>query len=45
MENADKYAECLELTAVKESNHTHLAEDIDFCISQVDYLCQGPFWC
>jgi len=38
MENGDKTAERLEMAAVKEGNHTHVAVDIAWRISQIDYL-------
>jgi len=40
MENGDKTAEHLEMDAVRESNHTHAAVDIDWRASQIDCLCQ-----
>ena len=43
MENGDKTAECLEMAAVQEGNHTPAADDIDWCVHQVDCLCQGQF--
>jgi len=33
MENGDKTAECLEMAAMKEGNHTHVALDIDWRVS------------
>ena len=39
MENGDKTAERLEMAAVKESNHTHAADDNDWRVSQIDCLC------
>jgi hypothetical protein len=39
MENGDKTAEHLEMAAVKEDNHTHLAVQIDWRVSQINYLC------
>ena len=40
MENGDKTAERLERAAEKEGNHTHVAVDIDWIVSQFDCLCQ-----
>ena len=40
MENGDKTAERLEMAAVKEGNHTHVAVDIDLRLSYIDCLCQ-----
>jgi hypothetical protein len=40
MENGDKNAERLEMAAAKEGNHTHVAVDIDWCVPQIDCLCQ-----
>jgi hypothetical protein len=38
MENGDKTAERLEMAAGKEGNHTPVAVDIDWCVSQIDCL-------
>jgi hypothetical protein len=38
MENGDKTAESLELAAVKEGYNTHAAVDIDWRVSQIDWL-------
>jgi len=40
METGDKTAEHLEMGAVKESNHTLAADDIDWGVSQIDTLCE-----
>jgi len=40
METDDKTAEHLEMTAVKEGNHTLAADDIDWCVSLIDCLCE-----
>jgi len=40
METGDKTAERLEMTAVKEGNCTLAADDIDWCVSQIDCLCE-----
>jgi len=40
MENVEKPAEHLQITAVKEGNHTHAADDINQCVSQIKCLCQ-----
>jgi len=39
METGDKTAECLEMAAVKEGNHTLGADDIDQCVSQIGCHC------
>jgi len=36
METGDKTVERLEMAAVKEGNHTLAADDIDWCVSQID---------
>jgi hypothetical protein len=38
MEISDKTAERLEMAAVKEGNRTLAAEDMDWCVSQIDCL-------
>jgi hypothetical protein len=38
MENGNKTVERLEMAAVKEGNHTHVAVDIDWRVSQIDCL-------
>jgi len=43
MENGDQTAERLEMAAVKEGNHTHAAVDIDWLVSQIEFLCQWQF--
>jgi len=43
MESADKTAERLEMVAMKAGNHTHVAVDIDWFVSQIDCLCQWQF--
>ena len=40
METGDETAERLEMAAVKEGNHTLVADDIDWCLSQIDCLCE-----
>jgi hypothetical protein len=40
METGDKTAERLEMAAVKEGNHTLGADDIDWCVFQIDCLCE-----
>ena len=40
METGDKTVEHLEMAAVKEGNHIHTVDDIDWRISEIDYLCQ-----
>ena len=40
METGDKTAERLEMAAVKEGNRTIVADDIDWCVFQVDCLCE-----
>jgi len=40
MQNGEKTAEHLEMAAVKEGNHTHAADDIDWPDSQIDSLYQ-----
>jgi len=40
MEKGDKTAERLEMAAVKEFNHTHAADYIDWRVSHIDCLCQ-----
>jgi len=40
METSDKTAECLEMAAVKEGNRTLAADDIDWCVSQIECLCE-----
>jgi len=40
MENADKTAKHLQMAAVKKSNRTLAADDIDCCVSQIDCLCE-----
>jgi len=43
MESADETAERLEMAAVKAGNHTHVAVDFDWFVSQMDCLCQWQF--
>ena len=40
METGDKTAERLEMAAVKEGNRTLAVDDIDWCVSQIDCLCE-----
>ena len=43
MECADKTAEHMEMVAVKAGNHTHVADDIDWCVSEMECLGQWQF--
>jgi len=43
MDSGDKTAERLEMAAVKAGNHTHVAVDINWIVSQIDSLCQWQF--
>jgi hypothetical protein len=36
MESAVKTAECLEMAGVMAGNRTHVADDIDWCVSQIE---------
>ena len=38
MENCNQTVEHWGMAAVKEGNHTHAADDIDWCVSQIDSL-------
>ena len=40
METGDKTAEHLEMAAVKEGNRTLAADEVDWCVSQIDCLCE-----
>jgi len=40
METGDKNAERLEMAVVKEGSRTLAADDIDWCVSQIDCLCE-----
>jgi len=40
MVTGDKTAERLEMAAVKEGNHTLAVGDIDWCVSQIECLCE-----
>jgi len=40
MQTGDKTAEHLEMAAVKEGNRTLVADDIHWCVSQIDCLCK-----
>jgi hypothetical protein len=40
METGEKTAERLEMAAVKERHCTLAADDIDWCVSQIDCLCE-----
>jgi len=40
MENGDKTEKRLEMAAVKAGNHTHVAVDMDWRVSQIDCLCR-----
>ena len=40
METAGKPAERQEMATVKECKCTLVAEDIDYCVSQIDCLCE-----
>jgi len=39
METGGETAERMEMAAVKEGNLTLAADDIDWCVSQIDCLC------
>jgi hypothetical protein len=43
MESADKTVERLEMAPGKAGKHIHVAVDIDWFLSQIDYLCQWQF--
>jgi hypothetical protein len=43
MESADEIVERPEMAAVKAGNHTNVAVDLDWCVSQIDCLCQWQF--
>jgi hypothetical protein len=40
MGTSDRTAERLEMADVKEGNRTLVADDIDWCVSQIDCLCE-----
>ena len=40
MENFNQTVEHLQMTAVKVGNYTHAEHDIDWCVSQINCLCQ-----
>ena len=40
METGDKTAEHHEMAAVQEGNRTLAADDIDWCITQIDSVCE-----
>ena len=40
METGDETVEYLEMAAVKEDNSSLAADDIDWCVAQIDYLCE-----
>jgi len=40
MENGDETDKCLEIAVMKEGNHTHLEDNINWQDSQIDCLCQ-----
>jgi len=40
METGDKTAERLEMVAMKEGNHSHVVNEIDWCVSQIYNLCE-----
>jgi hypothetical protein len=40
MDTGDTTAEHLQMAAVKESNRTLAADEIDWCVSQIDRLCK-----
>ena len=42
METARNTAERLEMAAVNEGNRTLVADDIDWCVAQIDCLCCYP---
>ena len=43
MENGDITGDHLAMAAVKEGNDTHMADDIDWRVSQIDCLCHWQF--
>jgi len=43
IQNAAETEECEEMAAVKKSNHTHVVDDIRWCVSQMDCLCWWQF--
>lgn len=43
MENGDKPVELLEMAAVKNGNHIHVVDDIDWRISQINCLYLWQF--
>lgn len=40
MENGDETLKHLGMAAVKKGNHFHTADNIDWCVSKIDYVCQ-----
>jgi hypothetical protein len=40
METGDNSAEHMEMAAVNEGNRTLAADDIDWCVSQINFLCE-----
>jgi len=43
MKSADKVIKCQEMAGVKAANHTHVADDIDKFVFQMDCHCQWQF--
>jgi len=43
MDHGDETEEQLKITAVNQINYTPVAENIDWCVSQVDCHCQWLF--
>lgn len=43
MENGGRAEAHLAIVAVKESNHMHAGDDIDWCVSRMDCDCYGYF--
>jgi len=43
MENGNNTSDSLEMTAVEEVNHTHTADDIDWCVSKITWHCKWQF--
>jgi len=40
METGDKTAERIEMAAVKQGNRTIVADNIEWCVPQIDCLCK-----
>ena len=43
MKNADNTVELQEMATVNTGNHTHVADVIDWCASQINSLCPWQF--